>query len=124
MIRSGNRAARPLRGRALRMNRAGLWNPIETRKALLIGVANRRFTTRALAVQVVGFDVVEHGWSQNLAESCSQLGGYGTRGAAGQLPPNLRGRDVGQDGRGSPFAAHADPSEREQRSQCNHLVEA
>ena len=29
------------------MNRAGLWNPIETRKALLIGVANQRFTTLA-----------------------------------------------------------------------------
>src|SRR6187200_2165109 len=41
MIRSGNRAARPLRGRAI----AGLWNPIETRKALLICVANQGFTT-------------------------------------------------------------------------------
>ena len=56
MIRFGIRAARPLytrqrlgaeRGRALRMNRAGLWKPIETRKALLIGVANQRFTTLA-----------------------------------------------------------------------------
>src|SRR6187551_3340589 len=47
MIRSGNRAARPLRGRALQMNGAGLWNPIATRKALLICVANQRFTTLA-----------------------------------------------------------------------------
>src|SRR5688500_99072 len=41
MIRSGIRAARPLRGRA----NSGLWNPIETMKALLICVANQRFTT-------------------------------------------------------------------------------
>src|SRR6187551_3787564 len=41
MIRFGIRAARPLRGRA----NSGLWNPIETRKALLIDVANQRFTT-------------------------------------------------------------------------------
>ena len=41
MIRFGNRAARPLRGRAI----PGLWNPIETRKALLICAANHRFTT-------------------------------------------------------------------------------
>src|SRR6187551_1880047 len=54
MICSRIRAARPLyprqrlgaeRGRALRMNRVGLWNAIETRKALLICVANQRFTT-------------------------------------------------------------------------------
>src|SRR5688572_10217352 len=47
MVRSRIRAARPLRGRALRMNRAGPWNPIETRKALFIRVANQRFTTLA-----------------------------------------------------------------------------
>ena len=41
IIRIGIRAARPLRGRA----NSGLWNPIETSKALLIGVANQRFTT-------------------------------------------------------------------------------
>src|SRR6187200_1610639 len=41
MIRSRIRAARPLRGRA----NSGLSNPIETRKALLICVANHRFTT-------------------------------------------------------------------------------
>src|SRR6187399_249894 len=35
MIRPESRAARPLRGRALRMNRAGLWNPIEIRKAFV-----------------------------------------------------------------------------------------
>src|SRR5688500_11132196 len=46
MIRFEIRAARPLRGRALfQMNRAGLWNAIETRKALLICVENQRFTT-------------------------------------------------------------------------------
>jgi hypothetical protein len=44
MIRFGIRAARPLRGRA----NSGLWNPIETRNALLICVANHRFTTLAL----------------------------------------------------------------------------
>src|SRR6187399_3071431 len=43
MIRFGIRAARPLRGRA----NSGLWNPIETRKALLIYVANHRITTLA-----------------------------------------------------------------------------
>src|SRR6187402_1180049 len=43
MIRSGIHAARPLRGRA----NSGLWNRIETRKALLICVANQRFTTLA-----------------------------------------------------------------------------
>ena len=42
MIRVGIRADRPLRGRA----NSGLWKPIETRKALLIGVANQRFTTQ------------------------------------------------------------------------------
>src|SRR6187549_575785 len=47
MIRSRIRAARPLRGRALPTNGAGLWNPIETRKALLICVANQRVTTLA-----------------------------------------------------------------------------
>src|SRR6187397_3727873 len=50
MIRSGIRAARPLRGRALRRNRGGLWNPIETRKALLICVANQGFTTLEPAI--------------------------------------------------------------------------
>src|SRR6186713_156850 len=43
MIRSGIRAALPLRGRA----NCGLWNPIETRKASLLGVANQRFTALA-----------------------------------------------------------------------------
>src|SRR6187402_2745560 len=46
MIRFGNRAVRPLRGRALPMNRVGLLNPIETRQALLICAVNHRFTTR------------------------------------------------------------------------------
>src|SRR5688572_29656840 len=43
MIRSGGRAARPLRGRAT----SGLWNPVETRKALLICATNQRFTALA-----------------------------------------------------------------------------